>query len=399
MNLNSLAFANLRSNLSRSIGLAVLVAALAFVALGGVLVTSSLNNGISSLEARLGADILVAPDSAKSTADLESIVLEGTPGYFYMDKSFIDKVAQREGVEKVSPQYFLATVKAGCCTMPVQIIGFDPETDFSIQPWIARSHSNELGYKDVVTGSNVTGAAGSTIMFYGVECRIVGRLDETGTALDNAVFTSAETLRELIRGSQEQGISVLADNDPEQVISTIQVKVQNGYSVTDVVNDINLHVRGVAAVQTKAMTSDVADSVAGIQGIIVMFMSILAIVLIVVLVATFTITGKQRSREFSVLRVVGASRSMIKRLALTESFIVSGIGALVGIALAIAALFAFNGAIEDALGLPFLMPDTANIAICSVIVLVIAFIIGPVTSATLASRLARQDVGQALREE
>ncbi|MBQ9002070.1 MAG: ABC transporter permease [Eggerthellaceae bacterium] len=399
MNIAQLARANLRHNIGRSAGLAVLVAALAFVALGGALVTMSLQNGLASLEARLGADILVAPNTAKSQTNLEELLIDGVPGGFYMDKSYVEKVAAVEGVEKVSPQYYLATVKAGCCSMPVQIIGFDPETDFSIRPWIARSYSSELGPRDVVTGCNISGTAGSTVMFYGVECRIVARLDETGTALDNAVFATNETLRELIDASGKQNLGVLDDKDPEEVVSTIQVKVANGYQVSDVADYINLYVRGVSAVSTKSMTSGVSDGVAGVSAVIGAVMAVLCIIALVVLVVSFTVAGRHRTREFAVLRVIGATRSMLSRLVITESVIVSALGALAGCAFALAGMFSFGGAIEQALGLPFLAPATPQVVLATLLVFAVALLAGPVASVFSARKLARVDAGQTLRSE
>ena len=255
MDLKKLPIANLVRRPGRTVLLVALVALLAFTAFGGSMLVTSLRNGLSSLEDRMGADVIVAPKMANSQFDLEEIMVEGVPGSFYMDKSFTQKIAERDGVEKVSPQYFLATVKAGCCSMPVQIIGIDPATDFTIQPWIARSYADELGFLDVVAGCNIAGAPGTEIRFYGIDCRIVAKLDETGTSLDNAVFATGETVQRLIEGSAEQGISVLAENDPASVISTVQVKVANGRNVSDVVDDINLHVRGVKAVAARSMMS------------------------------------------------------------------------------------------------------------------------------------------------
>lgn len=399
MDLRKLPANNLKRNAGRTVLLVVLVALLSFMVFGGSVVVTSLQNGLSSLEARLGADIIVVPRTAKSTTDLESIVLEGTPGYFYMDDAIVDKVAARNGVERVSPQYYLATVKAGCCSMPVQVVGIDPETDFSIEPWIARSYSRDLGIHDIVAGCNITGAPGSKILFYGVECTIVSKLDETGTSLDNAVFCSSDTLKDLIRGSQEQGISVLADNDPDSIVSTVQVKVADGHNVSDVVDDINLHMRDVWAVQSRAMTSGVADSIAGASTVIGVLFASLWVLAAVVLVVAFTMMGKQRRREFAVLRVLGASRRALSGVVVKESLIVSAMGALLGVIVAAGAVHAFGGTIESALGLPFLIPEVGQLAVFALLAFVVAMIAGPAASATSAMRLSRVDIGQILREE
>ena len=398
MGLDSLPFANIAHNKGRTAGLVALVALMSFIVLGGILVTTCLQNGLKSLEERLGADIIVAPAEAKSKSNLESVLLDGTPGYFYMDKSYYDKVASLEGVEKASPQYYLATVKAGCCSMPVQVIGYDPKTDFTITPWIARSYKDDLGREDVVTGSNITGSAGSTILLYGVECRIVARLDETGTSLDNAVFATNETLCDLIEGSRKQGISVLADYDPKQVISTVQLKIADGYSVSDIADSINLHARGVTAVQTKAMMSGVADGVAGVARMVSALIVILAIASFVALVIAFLVAGKQRAREFAILRVIGASRNRLVRVVLVEALVQSALGAAIGCILGLVVVIAFNSTFESVLGLPFLLPAMPAVCAWTAAVFIASLVAGSLASAYSAFRLSKADPGTNLRE-
>lgn len=399
MSLGKLAAANLRRHIGRTVGLVILVALLAFAACGGSLVMSSLQGGLDSLEARLGADIIVAPKTAKSKVNLEEVLVEGVPGSFYMDASVVDAIAGREGVEKVSPQYYLATVKAGCCSMPVQVIGFDPETDFTVQPWIARTYSNALERDDVVAGCKITGAPGTAIRLYGIDCTIVSKLEKTGTSLDTAVFATNETLRDLIDGSSKRGLAVLEERNPADVVSTVQVKIAEGYDVEQVAGDINLHVRGAWATPTRSMTVGVADGVAGASRVVGALVAVIWAVAIIVLIVAFSVMGKQRSREFAVLRVVGASRAYLSRLVLTETLVISAIGAFAGIVAAIVAVAAFNGALEGALGLPFLLPPVSTMVAFGILAFAVAFLTGPVASAMTARRLSRVDAGQVLRGE
>lgn len=385
--------------MGRTVGLVCLVALLSTAVYGGSLVIASLRNGLASLEARMGADIIVAPKSAASTHDLEAILLDGVPGYFYMDKAFVDKVAAREGVQSVSPQYYLASIKAGCCSMPVQIIGFDPRTDFTIQPWIDHSYARELGTRDVVVGCNITGAPGSKILFYGVECTIVAKLDETGTALDNAAYCNVDTIKELIRGSKDQGVAVLDDKDPEQIVSTIQVRVAEGHSISSVVDDINLYVRGATAVRSKAMTSGVADSMAGVSRVIGLLVVAVWLLAAAVLAVAFWVLGRQRTKEFAVLRVLGARASSLSGILVTESLMVSCAGAVLGILLAALVTVAFSNALEEALGLPFLLPDAGTLAMMAGATVLVSLAAGMISSAFAARRIAKVDVSQILRDE
>jgi len=347
----------------------------------------------------MGADVLVAPKSASTTTDLEAILVDGVPGYFYMDASYVDKIAAVEGVEAVSPQYYLASIKAGCCSMPVQIIGIDPQTDFSIQPWIDHSYGKQLERGDVAVGCNISGQVGSNIIFYGKPCTIVAKLDETGTALDNAAFCNADTIADLIQGSVEQNVAVLDDNDPRSVVSTIQVKVADGYAVQSVVDNINLHVRGVKAVRSKAMTTGVANSMAGVSHVVSVLVVAIWVLAVAVLGVAFWVLGRQRTKEFGILRVLGASSSAVVRTLMVESFVISAIGSVVGIVLAGLAMLGFGAAVESALGLPFLMPDLGHCAIIALLTAGMALVIGTLTSGLSAMRLARADVSHILRDE
>ena len=274
------------------LGLAAIVALLTCAVYGGALVVSSLQSGLNSLEARMGADIIVAPATARSQYDLNEVLLEGVPRSFYMDKGYVAEIAAREGVEIAAPQYFLATMKAGCCAMPVQIIGFDPQTDFTVKPWIARTYGGDLGMLDIIAGCNISGGVGGQIQFYGENCRIVGKLAETGTSMDNAVYATDETVTHLVAAAVDLGFSPLAHEDPTQVVSTVMVKVADGYDVDEVMGDIKLHVRGVTAVATRTMTSDVADSVAGMSGVIQVVFGVIGVLALVVLVVAFIVVGQ-----------------------------------------------------------------------------------------------------------
>jgi hypothetical protein len=114
------------------------------------------------MENRLGADIIVVPAEAESKVSLKNLLLQGTIGTFYMDASATEKVLETEGVEKASAQIFLSSMKADCCSVKVQIIGFDPENDFVVQPWIAESLNRPLDDMEVVVGCRVETEVGNS---------------------------------------------------------------------------------------------------------------------------------------------------------------------------------------------------------------------------------------------
>ncbi len=398
MNIKKLSLRNLVKKPLRTTALLFIVAFLVFSMFGGAVVVTSLQNGMNSLEARLGADVIVVPNSAKSKTNLESILLQGTPGYFYMDKSYTDKIAEIDGVEKVSAQYFLASAKSGCCSMAVQIIGFDPETDFTIKPWIQSKYNDELGLCDVVVGSDINSIVGGKIKLYDTECNVVAKLENTGTALDTAIYTNADTVRTLITAAGKQGINVLSDNSPNSVISSVYVKVMDGYDPQAVTDDINLHVRKVQAVRTKNMLTGISDSLSAISGTVTVLIIVVWIMSIIIMLIAFSMLINERKKEFAVLRVIGTSRKMLAEIIISESAVIGILGGIIGIAAASIVVFPFSSLIEENLGLPFLLPSAAQILVYIAAALSVALIAAPLSSAYSAFKLSRVDTGLILRE-
>ena len=396
--MRSLPFRNLRRKPARTFALLALVAFLAFSVFGGSIVVLSLRSGLDGLEARLGADVIVVPASAKSKVNLDNMLLQGTTGYFYMDRAILDQVSALKGVEKASPQVFLSSLRADCCSVSVQVIGIDQTTDFTIQPWISQRYQKILGERDVVVGSKINAQTGSKLRIYNENCYVVAQLESTGTGLDTAVYTSMDTIRLLMNASEKQGNSLKITGSPDEVISAVYIKVKDGYSAQAVTNDINLHIRKVEAVQTKSMLTGISDSLAGIASTAAGLMAFLWVLAFVILMAAFCLLINERKREFAVLRMVGASRRTLLSMILQEAAYLSLSGGVLGILLGAAVVFPFGSLIESRLGLPFLTPSFWPALLVAAATLLITMAAGPAASGYAAHRLSRVETGTILKE-
>lgn len=377
----------------------VLTALLMTAALfGGQVAASGMRRGLSSLEERLGADIIVVPAEAEADADLENILLQGTPAYFYMDKSVQEDIAAIDGVDKLSSQYFLVSANSECCSVKVQIMGFDEDTDISVKPWLKDVYSGKLGENEVIVGSALSAQAGETLRLYGIECKAVGKLDETGTGLDTAVYTTNDTVRKLIRGAEKQGISVLSKQDPEDVISAVYIKVKDGADIGDIVSTINQNIDGVQAVRTKSVISGTADRLAVIAGSIGTAVKAVWAVTAVIMAAAFAVMASVRRREFAVLRTIGFSRVRLGALVLSESAVICIIGAAAGLTLTAVTVFPFGKVIEQSTGLPYLSPDISGAVWYALSAAAAVLLTGTFSSAYSAYRLSHTDTGRILRE-
>ena len=264
MGTSNLPIRNLLRRPGRTAALVLLTALLAASVFGGSVVVSSLRSGLDSLEARLGADIIVMPAEAESKVSFKNILLQGTTGAFYMAPSVLDEVCEAQGVERAAPQTFLASLKADCCAVKVQIIGIDPGADFTVKPWIEERYSRELGDMEVAVGCDVAAGVGETLKIYDQRTHVVAKLAETGTGLDTAVYCNMDTMKKLLAAAEAKGVTHRIDSGSD-VISAVYVKVRDGYDVGEVNNWLNGHIRKVTAVRARSMFTDVSESLSGIS--------------------------------------------------------------------------------------------------------------------------------------
>ena len=394
-----LALHNLRRRPVRTAALILLSGLLTMSVFGGSVVISSLRRGLSSYEARLGADIVAVPYQARTRGTFESILLQGIPGTFYMDEAYYNKICTIDGVEQAAPEFYLASASAGCCSAAVQIIGFDPGRDFTIQPWIRESYGSSLGDGDIIVGSELVVPKSGVLTFYNTDCRVVAQLDRTGTGLDTAVYANMNTIREMIVNAKALGFHTFDKIDPDHAVSSVMIRVADGYDPELVAGDINIYVRHVAAASAASMFSGIARGLSDTSAIVGILMALVWVLAAVILVIAFAMIIHERTKELAVLRVIGASRSMLSGLLITEALAVSFAGGVTGLLLASLIVFPFSTAISSRLGLPYLMPDTAQILLMALLSLVIALIAGASASAFSAARTAGSEAGLLLRED
>ena len=391
---------NIKRKPFRAVLLSVLVMLIACTVFSGAFIIISLMNGLSAYRARLGADIVVTPSSAKGHGTVDDILLSGITGNYYISGKDYDKVASTEGIASVTKQFFLTSAKASCCSARVQIIGFEPETDFSITPWISESYKGEIRDGDVVVGADINGYDTGRITFYGEEYNIAARLERTGTGLDSAIYTNMATMR-----SMAQNAARLLETSPFQGVdigtaaSAVLIKVKEGYTIEDVADDINIHITKVEAKPAMSMISDIASGLSGTARLIGILVIVLWALAVIILIIVFALLSNERKKEFAVFRVMGASQKMLSRIMGTEAAILSAAGAAAGIVLSLIILYPFSGSIKEALGLPFLSPGIGAVILLAAASFVLALLAGLLTALICARKITNNETGLLLRED
>lgn len=398
MNIAKLPLKNIISYKKRTIGLILILVILTMSLFGGSIFIKSLNNGLDSLNERLGADIIVLPKDAESEVDLQNLLLQGTPGYFYMDKGILNDLESIEGVDRISAQYFLVSANADCCSVKVQIIGFDEETDFTIKPWLHESYQGVLKDNEIIVGSMLSTKVGHTLKLYGKEFLVVGKLEKTGTGLDTAVYTTGDTVKTLIEAAEDKGISILSKQSPDDVISSVYIDVKDGYDIDTIVSDINLNNSEVKAVRARTMMTSTSDRLGIISSAISFFVKIIWAFAAIILIAAFYIITGERKKEFAALRVIGVSRKKLGVLVMSEAIIIGIIGSVFGIIITGAFMYSFSVLIGTRLDLPYLLPGVVTTTYYILVTFISVVILGTISGLISAYRAVSVDTARILRE-
>ncbi len=397
--IRELSLRNLKRKPARTVALILLTAFLSAAVFGGSMVILSLRKGLKSYEARLGADVVVVPYEASTKNRFESILLQGVPGYFYMDEAYYEKIKTVEGVGQTSPQFFLASTSSGCCSVAVQIIGFDPETDFTIQPWIRENYSDSVGDYELVVGNDISIPTDRKLTFYNTECTVVAQLEKTGTGLDTAVYTNMNTIKAMMKNAQDLGFHYFDDIDPERAVSAVMVKAADGYDNEKVKNNINIKVRHVVAEMSQSMVAGISSGLGGVSEVITILMALVWVLGLAILLIAFMMIANERVKEFAVLRVVGASKRMLTGMLRTESLIIGFVGSLSGVIVGGLIVIPFSGVIRSALDMPYLQPSFAAAALTALAAIVITVVTTGAASALSARRLTENETALVLRED
>lgn len=396
ISLSRLALINLKRHPFRSAGLIVMTAVLAFLVFGGSVLSLSLDSGLKNISTRLGADLMVVPIGYDQEA--EGILLRGEPSYFYFDKSVETQLSKVEGVDKVTSQFFLTSSNQDCCAVPVQFIGFDPDTDFAVQPWIRESYSGDSGENAIIIGNDILYDGSGSMKFFGKEYKVAAVLDKTGTGFDTDIYANIATVKDLFEAAKEQGFRFTDDINFENSVSSVLIKIGDGYDIDTVVHNIRMNVDGIQIIKGKTITSDISDDLSGFRIVLILLLLVIGIFSVIVLMMTFSLSVNERRREFGILRSIGATKKMIVSVVINEAMIIGAVGGILGILLAATILFPFNTYISNTINLPYLLPSgTAIIALC-LLTVILSSLIPPLTAAYSAIKISKAETYLTMRD-
>lgn len=358
-----------------------------------------IQNTLQTARQRLGSDLVAVP--AGSVLEAESALISGNPTVFYMPAATEAKVRQIPGVGRTCPQVFLRSLDAPCCVAQVALVGYDPDRDFTITPWLLQKTGGPLRDDQIVVGAKVISAVvgspqraiGQRLIFMGKPFSVAMILEPTGLGADYTVFVTLKTAYRLTADSPLYPVPV----DKDQ-ISTILVKVEEGADPSAVAKEIEEHLPELRAMTANQLTRSVGGQLEALTDVLFLAGGLFSLLAVILTGSLFTLSVRQRLREFGLFRAMGAKSSVISGLIILEAACIAGVGGVTGILAGVGAAYLGKNAITDMIGNVYMWPDGGYFVKISLICVALALVTGMVGGLYPARRISKLEPYEAIRK-
>lgn len=387
----------IKSNKKDALILGFLAIIFSLTLFAGILVSYSLKKGIDNTAKRLGADVMLVPKGAKENA--ENLMLTGQRSTFYFENENYEKLKDILGIKEITAQCFLKSLSADCCAAEVEIVFFDKDTDFIISPWIENKYKDKLGKNEVIVGYGIS-LEDNSIKLFGDEYKVVAQMAKTGTSLDNSVYFSSESKKELVLKALEKGSFLTEEQKKEDLISSIFFNVDDKSSVSEILKECHKRIGdSFDIVYPKELNESFIENLGIIKKIIENSGIIGGGLLFLLLLVTEHLSIWKRRKEVALMRILGNKKKSIIKAMLGENLIVGLTGGLIGIFIGSLILIPFSNWLGILLKMPYLGPGLLEYLIIIVVILIVISLVICFTSILSILSVVKLEPYQALRRE
>ena len=368
-----------------------------FVMVMGIFQT--VNQGLALSRERLGADAILMPKYSAAKGD--DLLFTAIPENIYMPIEVVEQAKQLDGVAAMSPQFYCQTLALGCCDPgeEARIIGYDPETDFILKPYLDEEHQDGINPEQVFVGNAYEDEdlVGMNYMILGRIFKVVSVLEPTGTGMDSTFFMDWRVAQDMCLESE-----VLRENwtkkDPHDYISVIMIKFEEGV-------DPDAFVRQVEESGMEAKCLLTGDTISDLQSQLevtmkVMFALWAASLLIAVLslVGRFNALAKERKKEIGLLRAIGLKKGQVFGLIIGETCTMALMGGVLGSAVALICMDPVIEMLKNAFKLSPSVWSTTLALLCGAAGVLLAVVLGFAAAVTPAWKSASMDPQAAITQ-
>ena len=184
------------------------------------------------------------------------------------------------------------------------------------------------------------------------------------------------------------------------MISCVMIKLKKSVDPVEIQNKIRseFNGEGVYPLLSQSMMNEVSTSTQDMIKYVYILIALVWLLVFLVLTLVYSITIKERKREFATLRILGASKKHLRRIILWEIFTINLAGSACGSALGLVISILFGTWFSLSFKMPFLAPNVLTLAIIFIAVFAIGTVMGPLSSLSAIKKMNEEELGLLLRQ-
>ncbi|NCO66191.1 MAG: hypothetical protein AUK32_06480 [Candidatus Aquicultor secundus] len=360
-------------------GLAVGVAALVAI----LTIVLSFQKGIDKKLDTYGFNIVIYPASSNLSLSYGGMTISGVDTYevkslLMADLATIKRSHSADSVAALSPK-LLQVVDSK--DKKALLVGSDFNQEFLIKKWWRLNGSRPTRPDELVLGQdaakNLQVKAGDTLKLSGKDFKVAAVLQPTGSQDDSLIFGDLREVQSLYKRGGE--------------LSLIEISAKSTADIDAVVKDLKKALPQAAVSSIKQAVQYREKAVGSLARFGLAITAVIMLISGLIVFTTMTSSVRDRKREIGIFRAIGYRQSVVARIILTETLILSLIGGAIGYAAGFGIVFmlpAFLKKFEFSVGL--------NVPVL-ILSIVLAVAVGLVASLVPALRAANMDPADALK--
>jgi len=367
--------------------------------------------GVERGVTRMGADHLVVPSQYMvflrgAGPDNTIAIVMAEPSKYRIKATIMEKIGKVPGVSAMSPQLYVSTLNLPeLSPAPVDIYGIDPETDFTIRPWLQKPLDNPLKPGEVLVGHEVAGDVSTRISVGGQTFTIAGRLDPTQSTIDRTIFLRLDEAYTL---AATKGI--VSDSDPRITpgdVNAVLIRDSPGEDL-DIVGarikrifSSSPEYKYISVIGRHFTLNPVAEDIQAIPALLSLISAFVVIIALPLIALIAAMVAHERQREIGLLKAMGAKRNIVFFLVIAESLILASIGGIAGVGVSLFTFLLMNtqGVLNSALQVSFRMPPLMEIGSMAGLAVLVVIVIGSLASLWPAYQSSMMNPYDAIRLE
>jgi putative ABC transport system permease protein len=242
---------------------------------------------------------------------------KGPPVHGVIPAGVLEQLGTFPEIEAVTPQKRLGVSTAGTATL----IGFDPLTDFVVQPWLDARNAERFPGRDQGLALGALAPPGDVSALPaadGGSAAPGGRLLKTGSFMDSAMFIP-------------RPVGEVAAEP-----SWILLRLRQGVLLDFAANRLEVNIPWIEVLPRPEMFKTINDQLYGlVEGGGFGVAALLTVIgVFLVTGALFTLMTHERKREFGLLKAMGARNTFVFKLIMGEAALLGSAGAALGAGMA-----------------------------------------------------------------